>query len=231
MNTKLLLIAISAVTLCSCSSVYKTGQTPDDVYFSPVRAGYDEARRDEQQREDDRYTTLEDRQIRMGINNRRWRWLDDDYSYNYNYGYSYNYNPYNYGYNGYYYNPFYCTAPVYSPVIIVNNPKNTTPRKVNLASYGNGYSNTNTAVKPKNTYSSRPAARTYNNSNTNNGTSGLGNVLGKIFSSGNNNNSNNSSSSGNSNRTYTPSSSSSSGGKSSSSGGGSVSRPSRNGKG
>ncbi len=37
MNSKLLLISISIITLASCSTAYKTGQTPDDVYYSPVR--------------------------------------------------------------------------------------------------------------------------------------------------------------------------------------------------
>lgn len=222
MNRKLLLISISLITLSSCSSVYKSGQTPDDVYFSPIRTGYDEARREEDKNRDEasRYQTTEDRRIRMGINNRRWRTLDD---------YDYSYNPYYYGYNySYYYNPFYCHTPVYNPVIVVvNNPKNTTPRKVTLGGYGTGYNNTNTAASPKysNTkYSSRPA---YNNRN-----SGLGNVLSKIFTpSSNNSNSSNSSSNNGTNRSYTPSSSSSSGSKSSSSGGSSVSRPARNGKG
>lgn len=220
MNRKLLLISISLVTLCSCSSVYKSGQTPDDVYFSPVRtAGYNDTRQEEDKSRDEanRYQTTEERQIRMGINDRRWRSLD-------NYYYDYTYTPYNYGYNySYYYNPFYCNTPVYNPVVVVvNNPKNTTPRKVNLGGYGNGYNNTNAAVSPK--YSSRPAS--------NNRNSGLGSVLSKVFSSGSSNNSNSNSSSNSSNRSYTPSSSSnSSGGSKSSSSGGSVSRPARNGKG
>ncbi len=215
MNTKLLLLIIPIAAISSCSSVYKTGQTPDDVYYSPVRTGYIE-KENEQRRQDDarRTATLEDRQIRMGINNPRWRWLDNDFMY------SYNYNPYLYGYNyGYYYNPFYCTLPVYYPVIITPaTPRNTTPRMVNLASYNTGYNNVNTAIKPKTgvTYSSRPANNNYNNSN-----SGLGNVLSKILTPGSNNNSN--SSSGSSNRTYSPSSS----GSSSSSGGGTISRPAR----
>ena len=229
MNRKLLLISISLVTLCSCSSVYKSGQTPDDVYFSPIRTGYDEARKEDDKKSDDtdRYQTIEDRQIRMGINNRRWRTLDN---------YDYSYNPYYYGYNySYYYNPFYCHTPVYNPVVVVvNNPKNTTPRKVNLGGYNSGYNNTNTAVIPKNSgtkYNSRPA-NTYNNSN-----SGLGKILGKVLSPGsssnNSNSSSNSSSNNSTNRSYTPSSSSgsSSGGSKSSSSGGSVSRPARNGKG
>lgn len=41
MNLKIssLLVVAAALTLSSCSSVYKSGQTPDDVYFSPGRTG------------------------------------------------------------------------------------------------------------------------------------------------------------------------------------------------
>jgi hypothetical protein len=41
MNLKIssLLVVAAALTLGSCSSVYKSGQTPDDVYYSPGRTG------------------------------------------------------------------------------------------------------------------------------------------------------------------------------------------------
>ncbi len=41
MNTKItriLMMALSVAALSSCSSAYRMGQTPDDVYFSPARA-------------------------------------------------------------------------------------------------------------------------------------------------------------------------------------------------
>ena len=38
MNTRILLLALSVAALSSCSSVYKSGQTPDDVYYSPAPA-------------------------------------------------------------------------------------------------------------------------------------------------------------------------------------------------
>src|SRR5205085_270157 len=66
----------------------------------------------------------EDRVIRMGINDYRWRSLDNSYTYNsylndFNYSpYSYGYNPYSYGYNyGFYYNPYYYPYPVYNNVV------------------------------------------------------------------------------------------------------------------
>ena len=37
MKTSILLLALIVVALSSCTTAYKTGQTPDDVYYSPVR--------------------------------------------------------------------------------------------------------------------------------------------------------------------------------------------------
>jgi hypothetical protein len=228
MNTKLLLIALAAVSLSSCSSVYKSGQTPDDVYYSPVRLyGTEENndnKRDDTRRDNGRYYA-EQSQIRFGISNPLWRYLDD-----------FSYNPYQYGYNyGYYYNPYYCPVPVYdnSPVKVTN-PKNSTPRMTNLAAYNNAYSNTNVKVSPKYSNAVNTPVRNYNNNN-----SKLSNTLNKIFNSGsnynnsNNNNSNSQNNSSQSSRSYTPSSNSSSTNSSSSnsSSGSTTSRPVRNGKG
>ncbi|MBL0358854.1 MAG: hypothetical protein IPP72_19195 [Chitinophagaceae bacterium] len=220
MNSKLLLITISIITLASCSTAYKTGQTPDDVYYSPARF-YDEDKREDNKKDEEvRKDYAEERQIRMGINNPRWRYFDNDIYYS----------PYNYGYNyGYYYNPYYCTFPVYNTIVVKTpNPKNTTPRMVNLGGYGSGYNNNNNnnAVNTKTGNYTPVPVRSYNNSNTG---SRLGNTLNKIF---NNSNSSSNSSSG-TNRTYTPSSSSSSSSSSSgsSSSGSSTSRPARSGKG
>jgi uncharacterized membrane protein YgcG len=224
MNTKLLLIAVAAVSLSSCSSVYKSGQTPDDVYYSPVRT-YDAAVKTNEDRRDNNYNNYsyaERSQIRLGINNARWRYLDD-----------YSYNPYVYGYSyGYYYNPYYCPIPVYNYGSIVTvNPKNSTPRMTNLAAYNTAYNNTNSNASSKYTNPVKMPVRNYNN------TSRLSNTLNKIFNNGsnynnsNNNNSNNSQNNSNqSSRSYTPSSSSNSSG-SSSSGSSGASRPARNGKG
>ena len=224
MNTKLLLIAVAVVSLSSCSSVYKSGQTPDDVYYSPVRM-YDEADvKKETRREEPRnyYSYSEQSQIRLGINNPRWRYLDD-----------YSYTPYLYGYNyGYYYNPYYCPIPVYNyGNIVISNPKNTTPRMTNLAAYNTVYNNTNFNVSSKYLNPVNMPVRTYNNS------SRLSNTLNKIFNNGssnyNNSNNNSQNSSNQSSRSYTPSSNSSSTRSSSgsSSSGSSTSRPARNGKG
>ena len=226
MNTKLILLVISVAAFSSCNTLYKSGQTPDDVYYSPVRT-YGEATKEEVREERvDRYQYYnEDRAIRMGIYDARWRYLDD-----------YRYNPYSYGFNhGYYYNPYFWPYPVYSPIFVTpTNPKITTPRTNNLGGYGSvkGYNNVPTAPKAGRVN----PARGYNNSNNNNGTA-VGNAIRKVLSSGNtntiNNTNNSSSNNNNNNRTYTPANntrSSSSGSSSSgSSSGGGVSRPPRSG--
>jgi hypothetical protein len=232
MNTKLLLLAISVAAFSSCTTLYKSGQTPDDVYYSPARpaGGYGEERKEPQkdQVNNNNYNS-ENRTIRLGINDPRWRYLDNNYSSNL-YINDYSYTPYNYGFNyGYYYNPFFWPYPVYGSVFVTpSTPKNTTPRTTNLGAYNPVYNNTH----PNTTHGGgiRPV-RNYNN---NNNGSAVGNVIRQIFSPGTNNNSNNSNSTNNSstnnnNRTYTPSSSSSSSSSGShSSGSGSVSRPPRN---
>ncbi len=223
MNAKLLLIAISVVSFSSCSTAYKTTQTPDDVYYSPARF-YDEEKRDEKKDDyaDTRKNYSEDRQIRLGINDPRWRYFDNDI----------NYNPYQYGYNyGYYYNPYYYNLPVYNPVVVTPvNPKTATPRTTNLAAYTPNYNNSNASSgTTKMSYINNPV-RAYNNSN--NTGSRVGNTFNKIFNSSNSNNNSSESS-----RTYTPSnnnnnnsSTSTSNSSSSSSSSSSTSRPARNGK-
>ena len=37
MRSSILLLVLSAAVLGGCTSAYKTGQTPDDVYYSPAR--------------------------------------------------------------------------------------------------------------------------------------------------------------------------------------------------
>ncbi|MEO6230388.1 MAG: hypothetical protein ABIP10_09690 [Ferruginibacter sp.] len=231
MNNKLLLLAILVTAFSSCTTLYKSGQTPDDVYYSPARpVGVTEVRND--RRNDDRrydnrdYATqynYESAIIRMGIYDPRWRYLDD-----------YSYSPYNYGFNhGYYYNPYYWPYPVYSPVFLTpSNPKVTTPRMNNLGAYGSttGFTNTTPTLNHSNT---TIPTRRYNNSN--NG-SAFGNAIRQVLGANNDNNSNsgNSNNSNNNTRSYTPSTNtnSSTGSRpasSSSSGGGAVSRPARNG--
>lgn len=228
MKSGLLLLALGITALSSCTTAYKTGQTPDDVYYSPTRPQDEYVR---MEREDDRRYNYqedyyEDRYLRMKIRNRyQWNDLNDWYAYErwgfgHNYYYGTYYNPFN-SWN-YYYNP-YC-----SPVVFVNTRYQTTynhPRTVNLNAYT---AQNNTVSNPKLNYSNPkyniPAwsgngqtsgSRTYQatrNSSAGNGRS-TGNVLRTIFSGGNNNNS--SSGSSGSKPTTSGSSSSSSGSSSS----------------
>jgi hypothetical protein len=61
--------------------MYKSGQTPDDVYFSPgvEQSGY--ARTEERADEEDGYVDVNDRYLRMKSSSRRWSAFDDDFAY------------------------------------------------------------------------------------------------------------------------------------------------------
>lgn len=128
---KTLLLILSIATFASCSTAYKSGQTPDDLYYSKPKVGIEQTVREE--RNAGRYEeNYQDRQIRMAIRNQRWRSFDYDNDYNCNYS------PYTYGYNyGYYYNPYYYPYPVYTAGITFVNPKNTAIRTTNLNAYNN----------------------------------------------------------------------------------------------
>ena len=150
---KNILLLCSIVFFASCSAVYKSGQTPDDLYYSKPKVVVENT--DRYERLDNIY---EERQIRMAAYDYRWRMLDDRYDFNYSY------NPYAYGYNyGYYYNPYFYPYPFFGQSAVFVNPKNTTIRKTNLASY----SNTVSGYTPsKSSNSSRTnSVRGYNNSN------------------------------------------------------------------
>ena len=238
MKRQILLLAITAAALSSCTTAYKTGQTPDDVYFSPTKPQDEYVRvedRKDEYRYDDNY--YDDRYLRMKVQNRtRWNDLDDWYSYD-RYGYRYNY------YYGTYYNPYtswnYYNNPYCRNNVIIYNPKQThvvanvpRPRNFNLASYTNSnYNNANSNVR-MNSYKPGTTSRpVYNNSNSGRG---LSNTVKQIFTGSNSNNNrsdNNSSSSPT--RTYSPSTPSSSGSSgsssSSSSGSGGATRPTRGG--
>ncbi|MBD0331572.1 MAG: hypothetical protein ICV66_02860 [Chitinophagaceae bacterium] len=132
-----------AIIFASCSTAYKTGQTPDDVYYSPERPQDEYVRVDK--RDDSRYQYRDDedyyndRYLRMKVRNRdRWSVLDNDwYYYNppyvFNNRYYYYNNPWNPVYYwDYYYNP-------YAPIIVVN-PKSAVynkPRTTNLHVFDN----------------------------------------------------------------------------------------------
>ncbi|GAC1423646.1 MAG: hypothetical protein NVS9B7_22350 [Flavisolibacter sp.] len=90
-------IIVVCILFAGCSSVYKSGQTPDDVYFSPTppRAEY-------VQMESRHHQDYSDYEI-MPANPRRYRGLHDNY-YSYNPNYYESYGPYLRYTNPYYYN-------------------------------------------------------------------------------------------------------------------------------
>jgi len=141
MKTTYLLPILSALLLISCSTAYKTGQTPDDVYFSPPRpeAEYVRVQRDETRRVRYYQEDEEDRFLRMRVRNRnRWDDLDDWYTFE----------RWSLGYNQFFaptLNPFmswnYFYNPYFMPVAWTQTPvKNifTGPRIYNLGSYQQG---------------------------------------------------------------------------------------------
>ena len=249
MKLQILLLAFSAAALGSCSTSYKSGQTPDDVYYSPARPQDEyvrvEQNDDRQYRYDDEY--YDDRYLRMKVQNRsRWSELNDWYYYDrYSYSHNYYYGTYNNPYNSwnYYYNP-YC----HNNVVVVN-PKGAVsqntyvkPRNFSLSGYTNNtYNNSNIITATSKTPRPGISRPVFNNANTttNSGkknSSSLSNTIRQIVTGNNNNNNDNNNSTPT--RTYTPSNSSStnssssgnnnSSGSSGSSGGG-VSRPNRGG--
>ncbi len=144
-----LLFTCLSFCLISCNNTYKLTQTPDDVYYSPVRQMADIVKNE---------SNSDDREIRMSKYDSRWRTINGNYDYIYS--------PYAYGYGyGYYYNPYYYAYPIYNNGLNFSTT-NLTPRTTNLSSYQ--FNNTNT-VNPK--YNSSPvkyknATRSYNNSNS-----------------------------------------------------------------
>jgi hypothetical protein len=217
MKSPILLLAFFVAAFSSCTTAYKTGQTPDDVYYSPAQPQdeYVQTEREERRnyRNDEYY---DDRYLRMKVRNRyRWNDFNDWYSYErYGFGYGYVYGSYNNPYNSwnYYYNP-YCQSNV------IFNPKNTTtsyskPRTFNLGTYNPVATNSNNKSSNLFRYTNTSNNNTYtaprNSSNRNN--SNAGNVLRDVFGGGNNSSkSTNTNSSSNSSNSSGKSSSSSSG--------------------
>ncbi len=212
MQPKILLIALSVAAFSSCSTAYKTGQTPDDVYYSPVKPVEEKKYT---QREDDRRPVNNDYEITMTIRDQRWRNFREDYQYDNS--------PYNYCYcncksNGYYYNPYYYPWAIYTATPTYAVRVNTTPRMVNLNTY-NGYNTKVASGKTNGTLTFSNSSTQYNNSNRSG--SRVGNILRQTIEP------TPATPSSNNTRTYTPSSGSSSGSSSSGSSSGSSSSSSR----
>ncbi len=216
MKSSILLLALVSTAFSSCTTSYKTGQTPDDVYFSPARPQDEYVRvdkEDEREYRSDEYY-YDDRYLRMKVSNRsRWSELNDWYYFGDRYRYSYYnnniwsnpWNPNTYWNN--YYNP-YCIN--YGVVNYKVNSVVNRPRTFNLNTYNNNlltnknYTSTNTS-----TYSNPKINTSGSNTNRSNNSS-RGSVIRDIFSGGNNNSSSNNNNSSSQPRTTNSSSSSSS---------------------
>ncbi|MEP7253943.1 MAG: hypothetical protein ABI683_16230, partial [Ginsengibacter sp.] len=102
MKIKHLLLPGLIVALASCSSAYRVGQTPDDVYYSPAPVQETYVKTDNQEeKESYNYNNptynSEDMAIRRGINDPRYR-SGISLSFGYpSYGYSDPYGYSNYG--------------------------------------------------------------------------------------------------------------------------------------
>lgn len=220
-----------AVVFASCTTSYKSGQTPDDVYFSPARPQAEYVRVDDEDEDDRAYrqeqADREDRYTRMRVRNRRWSTLDDvDYRYSYQPYYN-SYSNYNNPWNAYnswnvLYNPYCCCQPIsVSPRATAYSK----PRSFNLNAY-NGNTPTNTKGSTGyNKGSNNYGTRTSNSNSNSTRSSGAGTVLRNIFNSGNSSSGSNSGSgteysgkSSSSGSSGSSSSGSSSSGKSSSGG-------------
>jgi uncharacterized membrane protein YgcG len=153
MKDKILPILLMSSILVSCSSAYKSGQTPDDVYYSPAREVV-KTEQKEEDKEEEKTASTDDQYLKMKVRDRyRWSQIDDydywvDTRYNthcsctcnpptYNFGYSYGYYPIRYN--------SYSVLTAYNPHYIKGNTSAT-----NIKAYGNHtYSNNNSPVNPK----------------------------------------------------------------------------------
>jgi hypothetical protein len=84
MQKVLFISLITASLLTGCSSAYQTGQTPDDLYYSPgkdINASEVRRQNEDEERYQQNVSTIDDRYLRMKVANRN-QWSDlDDFSY------------------------------------------------------------------------------------------------------------------------------------------------------
>ena len=92
MKSAIVFSSIVAIALSSCSSVYRTAQTPDDIYYSPGREATDSYVQMDRPNEragryrndeagQDEYMNPDDRVLRMRVRNRGMWSAFDDYGY------------------------------------------------------------------------------------------------------------------------------------------------------
>lgn len=225
MKSKILLLALTVAAFSSCTTAYKTGQTPDDVYYSPTRTQqenedeYAEVDKYDNRQYRDKEDFYDDRFLRMKVSNRyRWNelndWYNNDYRYSKYYGYNNSYCWCNNSWDAHsywnnYYNPYYNNYVIINPKNILSYNK---PRKFNLNTYTTPQQNGNAKTNVRSTSNTgrNNNYETPKNSSRNNDRNS-GNVLRNIFGSDKSSSSSNNSSSSSSNSSSTSSNSSSSG--------------------
>ena len=196
MKHSLLLAVLSIGLLSGCSTSFKAGQTPDDVYYSPGReiasAKDEEVQKKDNQQYQEYVSSMDDRYLRMKVANRyRWGIIDNyDYWYDSRYDFSsyyYNaYNPYStwnpcwnkgyygYGNTGYYYGNIGWNNPYYTVISYTTPTKQTGGYTAgsNITAYKNKiYNNANYGYKDPKTGAFVPSSN--NNS--------FGNLLKRVF--------------------------------------------------
>ena len=150
---RVIIVVLLASFMMGCSTVYKSGQTPDDVYFSPAMNNSSYVVLEEKDEYRSENVPMNDRYLRMkSLGRSRWSAFDEDYAYwndphwnNRNYFNSYsNNNFYAYGNrmygNSYFSNPFnnmYYGQPyiLYNANSVAYKVKSSGPRVVNLNNY------------------------------------------------------------------------------------------------
>ena len=179
MKKILLPVLLLSVVFSNCSTAYKTGSTPDDVYYSPGT----KAAITENDRYEDYTSAGEENYLRMKVHN-RYQWdAIDDYSYwndsRYDFGYSCfpsrqvmlnPYNPYSAWSFGLYYSPWSSFYNPYYTIVYYKSPRAYygSTGKANLSAYRNGnYYYNNNANKQSFGSLLKSAFSNNNNSNYN----------------------------------------------------------------
>lgn len=204
MKTTLLGSLLTIGLLSGCSTAYQSGQTPDDVYYSPAREGMSRREEDNAKEQQERYeeyiSSQDDRYLRMKVANRnRWSGIDDfDYWYDSRYDFN-RINPYNnwntytwnnpwhlgLGYGGWrpqlglgygwgWNNPMYTVIVYASPKFYTGSTSGS-----NLAAYRNtkGFNNSNQGYY-------NPKTGSFVNTGSSNNS--FGNLLKRVFTGGSN---------------------------------------------
>jgi hypothetical protein len=181
MKKNLLYLLLAGALFTSCSSAYRTSQTPDDVYYSPAKKIIPADQYDAYNSTSDNYNSSDDEYLRMKVqDHQRWSAIDDyDYwydsrYYNNNYyspyssyislGVGFGSYPYYTSYNPYWYNPWHSWYSPYYTVVYYKNPTvyYQSANRHNVAGYNNrNYNNYNMPLQNSN------RSNAYNNSNYN----------------------------------------------------------------